>query len=874
MKKDSPPKYAISFLRWFCHEEFVEEFEGDLSEIFVKLNVAHPRTSRLRFFLLVLRYVRPEFIKSSFFRSNNPLRMFRHNITLSYRNFLRYKTSFFINLIGLSTGLACTLLIYFWVNDEYQSDRSFHNSAQLYQVIKTSFGSDGTIGAHETTPALLAEAMEEEIPNVEFATNVIKNRSGVISLKDKRVKAKVSFAGKSFFSVFSFAVLAQDKNALLTNKYGVYISTELAQTFFGSNDAAIGKSLEWSGEGLDATYTVAGVFRSPEHNLSMDFDVLFPFALYYDTFKDRYGMDKWYSNSASTYVILRDVTNIDDFNALIKDFSNKKYIQAHGEINEYEGMMYLQNYADRYLNSNYVNGVPNGGRIDYIRVLSLIAIVVLVVACINFMNLSTAQATRRIKEVGVKKVVGASRIQLIAQYLTESMLMAFLALCVSLALVALLLPRFNLITGKQLIFNPDKSFLQVLILVTLFSGVVAGSYPAFYLSRFNPTSVLKGVLKNYAGKITQAFLRKGLVAFQLAVSVVLIVSVLIIYKQIEFIQSRNLGFNKNNVISLPVDGKMIKGLPVFMNTLRKLPGVTYASATMGDLAGLHSGGGGIDWPGKKPGDGVEFAGIDVDDAFEATMNIKMQSGRFFNSENKNEIDKVIFNQAAIDAMQLKDPVGQIVKMWGREKQIIGIVDNFHFESMYKSVGPFFMRYTDERAMTVFVKLQNGREQEALAAIGKFYNQFNEGLPFEYHFIDDDFNKLYASELQVGKLSRYFAGIAIVVSCLGLFGLAAFTTNRRVKEIGIRKTLGSGEWRIIKLLTSEFTWMALIAIAIATPLSYYLAQEWLGKFAYRIPIQFWHFVAAGACTIIITWITVGLHTVKAARANPARSLKYE
>ncbi|MEJ1241185.1 ABC transporter permease [Chryseolinea sp. T2] len=874
MQPVHPPKFAVRFLRWFCHDEFIEEFEGDLDEVFIKIHSDHPKTARVRFFLLILRYLRPEFIKSSLFKTHNPLLMLRHNVTLSYRNFVRHKTSFLINLVGLSTGLACTLLIYLWVNDEYQADRSFNNTARLYQVIKTSLGSDGSVHTHETTPSLLADAMKEEIPEVEFATNVIKGRFGVVSLNNKRVKTKVAFAGKSFFNVFSFPLRAQDKSVPLSGKYGMYISSQLAQTFFGSNEAAIGKSLEWAGEGLDASYTVAGVFESPAHNLSLQFDVLLPFDLYYDTFRDKYGMDKWYSNSPSTYVILRNETNIADFNAKIKDFSNKKYIQAHGEINQYEGMMYVQNYADKYLNSNYVNGVPNGGRIDYIQVLSVIAVVVLLVACINFMNLSTAQATRRVKEVGVKKVVGASRVQLIGQYITESMLMAILALGVSLLLVALLLPQFNLITGKQLTFTPDKDFLQVLVGVTLFSGLMAGSYPAFYLSRFNPTSVLKGVLKNYSGKFTQAFLRKGLVAFQLAVSVVLMVAVLVIYNQIDFIQSRNLGFNKNNVISLPVDGKMITGLPAFMTSLKKLPGVVNASATMGDLVGLHSGGGGIDWPGKKPDEGIEFSGIDADDAFASTMNIQMLTGRFFNSANSNEKDKVIFNQAAIDAMQLKDPVGQTVKMWGSDKQIIGVVDNFHFESMYKTVGPFFIRYTDQRAMTVFVKLQNGREQEALASIGKYYNQFNEGLPFEYHFIDEDFNKLYASELQVGKLSRYFAGIAIVVSCLGLFGLAAFATNRRVKEIGIRKTLGSGEWRIIKLLTSEFTWMAVIAIAIAVPLSYYMAQEWLGKFAYRIPLNYWYFIISSACTLVFTWLTVGLHTVRAARINPATSLKYE
>jgi ABC-type antimicrobial peptide transport system permease subunit len=522
------------------------------------------------------------------------------------------------------------------------------------------------------------------------------------------------------------------------------------------------------------------------------------------------------------------------------------------------------------LHGNYVNGKISGGRIEYVRLFSIIAIFILVIACINFMNLSTAKASRRMKEVGIKKVVGASKGSLILQYMGESILMTFAALIIALVLVDLLLPAFRNITGKYLDLQFTPNLIISAILITFVTGLIAGSYPAFYLSHFKPVSILKGKLITSSG---ESWIRKGLVVFQFTISVVLIVSVLVVYQEMKLIQTTNLGYNKENVIRFSNDGNLNKGLAPFLIEIKKLLGVMGATTESGDFFGQAShGGGGISWEGKDPGLGIEYYGNDVGDEFFETMNIHMAAGRAF-SKSFADSSSVIFNETAIRTMGLKNPIGKIVSLWGKKKQIVGVVKDYHFKSLYDKISPAFLEYNPNSDYSL-IRIKAGNEEQTIAGIKSLFTKFNNGLEFNYSFLDDDYNKLYASEQRVAVLSKYFAGIAVIISCLGLFGLAAFTAQKRQKEIGIRKVIGASVGNVVAMLSKDFLVLVLIALCIAFPASWWLMNNWLQSFAYRINISPFVFVVSGFSVVLITLITISFQSIKSAVSNPTKSLRSE
>jgi putative ABC transport system permease protein len=867
-EKTIPPKLAGKFLLRFLRDDLTEEVLGDLEEKFY-LTARNKSLLRaqLNYWYQVLNYIRPFAIRKSQSGHSNFHAMFQHNILISFRNFKKFKSSFLINLIGLSTGLACALLIYFWVRDELSIDKFHERDSQLYQVMKTNPKSDGTVVTIPQTPSQMAERMAEELPEVQYAVSVL-SRPGksIISTGDRHVKAQHQFASRDYFKVFSYRLIQGNAEAALTEKYGVLLSDQLALKLFNTTENIIGKMVEWEWwDKFNGSYTVAGVFATPPANSSAQFDMIFSHSLWIETINDTC----WCSNNADTYLVLRKGTDVNAFKEKIRDYSKAKLTELEGPDGlKWEGTLSIQRYSDRYLYNHYENGVQSGGRIEYVKLFSVIGVSILLIACINFMNLSTAKASRRVKEVGIKKVVGAQRGALIIQYIGESMIMTFLSLVIAILFVYLLLPSFQGITGRTITFNFDKDLLLAIAGITLITGIISGSYPALYLSGFSPVSVLKGRIKTSGG---ESWIRKGLVAFQFAISVILIVSVVVVYRQIGFIQSKNLGYDKDNVITFDNEGKLRRGVTTFLDEVKKMPGVINASTMSGDLVGNHSGGGGIDWEGKTQG--IEFSGLYVDYDLLETLGVEMVEGRTFSPEFGSDRDKVIFNETAISMMGLNDPIGKTVKMWGAEKQIIGVVRDLHYESLYENVGPFFFACTEKNNKTI-IKIKAGMEKETVDQVGKFYREYNEGLPFDYQFLDQDYEMLYAAENRVSILSRYFAGVAILISCLGLFGLAAFTAERRTKEIGIRKVLGSSALGIIFLLTSDFTKIVFVALCFALPLSFFIARQWLNNFAFRIGLEWWYFTLAGLATLLIAWLTVAIQTVKAANINPIRCLKSE
>jgi putative ABC transport system permease protein len=792
--------------------------------------------------------------------------MFQHNLLLIFRNFKRFKSTFFINLIGLSSGLACTLLIYLWINDELHVDKFHEKDSQLFQVMENAKQADG-IATGTGTPDLLAETMMKEMPEVEYAIAVTPySWFGKFTLTEgeTNIKATGQYVSKDYFNAFSYPLTQGDKDKVLADKYSIVISKSLATKLFKTNSNVIGKTLDCQVLGFKESVIISGIFDDASSNSSEQFDFVLPFELWKDL-SQKFGRPiHWDNHGPNTFVVLRPEANPDLFNKKIAGFIKEKNKDSNVTL-------FAVRYSDQYLYGKYENGVQSGGRIKYVQLFSIIALFILGIACINFMNLSTAKASRRIKEVGIKKAIGASRKALIYQYLGESMMIAFLSLALAIVFVEIFLPQFNLITGKHLALRPEPSLILSIFGITFFTGLLSGSYPALYLSGFSPALVLKGKLNTSIGEL---FARKGLVVFQFTLSVILIVSVLVVYKQIEFVQTQNLGYDKDHIIYFDMEGKVAASQDAFFGEVKNIPGIMNASSIGTTLMGHSSSTSGLNWEGKNPSDVIEFENVTVNYDMIETLGITMNAGRSFSRNFSADDHAIVLNEAAIKVMGLESPVGKTINLWGENMEIIGVAKNFHFESLHEQVKPLFFLLNPKQTLKVMVKIEAGQEKETIDRLKNFYSKFNPGYLLDYKFLDQDYQAQYVSEKRVSILSRYFAGLAIVISCLGLFGLAAFTAERRLKEIGIRKILGSSQFGIVYLLSSEFARIVFISIIIALPLSYLFVKYWLDSFAFRIELEWWYFVSAGLMALFIVMLTVGMQAVKAASVNPVHNLRAE
>ncbi|MCE7995450.1 MAG: FtsX-like permease family protein [Roseivirga sp.] len=784
--------------------------------------------------------------------------MLQHNLILTLRSYMRYKSAFLINLLGLSTGLACTLLIYLWVNSEFEVNRFHEKGDRLYQVLANYDNSNG-ISTNQATPALLPQTLAETLPEVEFATTQSWLSAYTLSYEDTNIKAVGQYAGEDYFNVFSYDLIQGDKNEVLKDKRAVVISEELATKLFGTTVDVVGKMVDFM---HFKQFQVSGIFKSPPASSTHQFDFIMTFGEFKES---RSWILNWKNNAPSTFVVLKEGSDIDAFNAKIVNVIKEN----NGEPNV---TPFAVLYSDLYLNGKFENGRPTGGKAASVRLIGLIAFFILAIACINFMNLSTARVSRRIKEIGIKKAVGASRKTLMLQFMSESVIMAFISLVMSLAIVWLVLPEFNSITDKSLSLVFTGELVMALGVTLAITGILSGSYPALYLSGFKPVKILKGQTPS---SWRELFLRKGLVVFQFVLSVVLIVSVLVVQKQIEFTQQKDIGFNKDNIISFEAEGELELKLEPFLDELKKVPGVTMASSTAHSIAGSYTGSTyDLSWEGKLADETVEMEYMRVNHDFIELLEFEIIAGRSFSKEFKTDIGKVIFNEEAIKTMGIEDPVGKIVNVWGADQQILGVVKDFHFRSFHQKVGPAFFVLKPNDTWVVMARLAAGSEQETLKGIQTLYHDLNPGFNFEYQFMDDNYAAQYKDEQRTATLAKYFASVAIIISCLGLFGLAAFTAERRIKEIGIRKILGSSTANIVRLLSGDFTKIVALAIIIALPLSYFLATGWLQDFEYRISLNWWFFATAGLLALFIAWLTVGFQTLKAATVNPAKCLRSE
>ena len=859
--KRQPPKYPLRFLRWFCREDFIDEIEGDLIELFEKKLDAAPRRASWYFFWQVLQHFRPDFIKPF----SNPFfspAMFRHNLLITYRSHLRNKTSFFINLIGMSTALICVLLIFLWVQDEMEVDKYNQEDDRLYQVMQ-NFQPANDIMTWEYSPYVLAESFKEELPEIEAVTSTNDRfyiPKGLLTYGEKHFKAQGLFTRANFFEIFTHPILRGDKKNLLTDKNGIVISEEMATRLFDSYDDAIGKTVQWSTNLNDTTFVVTGIFQSPPQNATKKFDAVVLFDWLIEA--DEHASD-WLSDYAETYLILKEGTDVEAFNKKIA-----KYYEGKTEHRE-EFTVFVQKYSDRYLYGKYESGKIAGGRIEYVRLFSIVAFFILLIACINFMNLATAQASKKMKEIGVKKTVGATRHALTSQFLSASILMVLICLIAAMSAIHFILPYFNELTAKNLSLTLEPSFLIPLLGIIIFTGLVAGSYPALYLSKFNPIKILKGIRPSSA---SEQLIRKGLVVFQFALSVIFIVSILVVNEQMEFIQTKNMGYDRDNVLCFERP-TWERSPQAFLSAIKNNPGVASAANMYWSVLDGTDNQGGFYWNDAATEKKISFQSPRIGYEVIETMGMELLSGRSFSKKMKDNHEKIVINESALKLMGLTDPIGKTIGKGKTERQIIGVVKDFHYGSIHQKVEPLILRFRNG-GRDILVKIKAGMEQEAIEHARAVFKKFHPGYPFEFSFLDEDFQALYEAEQKVSVLSRIFGLMAIIISCLGLFGLAAFTAEQRSKEIGVRKILGASTWGIVQMLSRDFTKLVATAIFVALPFSYFISKNWLGNFAYQINLKWWIFAVSAVLTLLIAWLTVGYQTWSAARANPVESLRDE
>lgn len=788
--------------------------------------------------------------------------MIKNYFKIALRNMMRNKTFSFINILGLGLGIACSLFIYLWVQDERSYDKFHANSDRLYQVIISDKDKTGAISnSNDNTSGLLADALKQQIPEITDAVTVIWESDFLFTAGEKIGKEKGRYVGSDFFDMFSFPLLQGNAKTALSSPDNIVISQKIADNYFGKQNP-VGKVIRI---GDKRNYVVTGVVANVPGNSSITFDFVMPVQ---HGFEDSHWMiDGWEHYGPATYVMLRKDASIATVNVKLKDFLSGQ------DKNINDKVVSLQLFKDRYLYSQFTNGIPDGGRIEYVRLFSIIAIFILLIACINFMNLATARSVKRVKEVGIRKVVGAVKGLLFKQFLLEAIITTFLAVIIAITLVVLLLPFLNQVTEKHLsIHFADPSLIITLFLLTLITGFVAGSYPALFLSSLNPITVLKGTLKF---KNRDTIFRKGLVVFQFTISIVLIVCTVVVYKQMNYVQTKNLGLDRSNLIYIHVEGDLVKNYENFKNEALASGNIESISFCGTEPTNVGWWSPGMQWEGKDPNDKINFAQVEVSYDFLKTMKIPLVAGRDFSPSFRTDSSNFIVNETAAKYMKMKNPVGASFSHGNRKGKIIGLVKDYHFRSLHEPIAPAFINLAPEpEEGAAVIRALPGRTKQTIATIEVACKKFNSKYPFDYMFVDDDLNRQYHSEIIVGQLAYVFAFIAIFISCMGLFGLSMFMAEQRTKEIGIRKVVGASVSGIVALLSKDFLILVMLAFAIASPVAWWAMNKWLENFAYKTDITWMVFALAGFAAAVIALATISFQAIKAAIANPVKSLRTE
>lgn len=860
-RNPQPPRWLDKLIEHFCAPHLLEQIIGDLHERFYRrLEREGEARARKMYLREVLAYLRPSVFKrnSSYPSKSFSADMFINYFKIAFRNLLRKKVYSGINILGLSIGLACSFFILLWVIDETSYDRFHANGDQLYQAMRhmTTGGQTYTMNS---LPRGIADEMATEFPEVEETVITFLDQQLVITNGDKNYRESGGYVGTSFFKMFSFPFIHGNGETALQGMTSAVITERTARKIFGDDwDHAVGRSITVD---HNKEFTIAGIVRDVPENSTIKFDVLLPVEEYFARDK---RLGQWYYMAYGIYTKLREGTSLAEFNSKFGDIFNR-----HADADDHQ--IFLQPFEDVYLHSFYRDGKLVGGRIEYVRIFTGVAIFILLIACINFMNLATARSSQRAREIGVRKVIGAQKQSLMTQFITESVGMAFIAFLLAFVLVVTLLPAFNFLTGKQLTpANLDGTFLISIIGIALLVGIISGSYPALYLSSFKPVAVLRGTFNQRSGIAVN--LRKGLVVFQFALSVLLIVSTVVVYLQLNYMRTKDLGLERANLLFVSREGALVNRYDAAAEELLAQPGIASVTASGQNPLEVSNNTLSVGWDGKASDNRQLFYIINAHNDFVKTMQMELVAGRDFSKTFADSMAYIVNEETA--KMIGGDVVGKILNVYGDQGPIVGVVKNFSMNSLYSPVEPVVIRSYLPWASSLYVRTKAGETQEAIKSLTAVYEKFNPDYPLTYTFVDQQFEMRYRSEQVTAKLVNIFAVIALFISCLGLFGLTSFTVEQRTKELGVRRVLGASVGGIVVMLSKDFLKLVFIGFVVATPITWYMMNQWLHHFSDRIQMGAGVFLIAGLAAILIALATVSWQSIKAAVANPVDCLKNE
>ena len=794
--------------------------------------------------------------------------MIRNYLKIVWRNLITNKTYSFLNIFGLTMGIVCASLIFLWVEDEVNFDYFNTKKDQIYYV-RENMKFDTYTLTHGSTPGLLGPAMQSEIPGI---ANTCRSNEGQVShlftINDKAINASGKYVDHSFFSMFTFPFVKGNAINSFDQLNSIVITEKTAKKFFGDESNIVGKTIRVDNK---QDFIVSGVLKDLPQNSTIQFEWLMPFEIYYDR---NPWLENWRNNGISTYAELKPETDPSSVNKLLFNFVQQR---ASTSI----ARPFLWNMKKWHLYNDFENGEETGGgRIEFVNLFSIIAWIILLIACINFMNLATARSEKRAKEVGVRKVLGARKKGLIIQFISEALLLSIIAAFFAIIIIIFALPAFNLLVEKQLSLSDNLvNHLASLFLIAMICGLVAGSYPALYLSSFKPVVVLKGFAIK---KGSTDSIRQGLVILQFTVSIILIISTVVIYQQINHVKNRPLGMDKGNLLSTKIVGNIAKN---YLNIKESLLGTNLVeSVALSNHNTLQGGNNthGLTWEGKSPDANILISTRYVTPEFMNTSGIKVLNGRDFRPSDtiSSQSQNVIITKSFEQLIGTGSAIGKIIRhkndTSGTKNIVVGVVNDFVYGDMYGKSDPvLFLPAVPEHTNIMYIRTKAQSDTKvALTKIEAVMKKANPAYPFDYKFVDDQFNQLFLNEMLISKLSRVFAILAIIISCLGLFGLAAHNAERRTKEIGVRKVLGASVSVITILIAKDFIKLVVISCLVAFPLSWWIMNNWLQGYAYRIGINWWIFILAGVLAITIALITVSFQAIKAARVNPVESLKTE
>lgn len=789
--------------------------------------------------------------------------MFKNYLKIAWRNLIKSKSFSILNILGLSTGMACSILILLWVQNEVSYDQFHTDSERIYRFIVNSGDFKTAVSSAGMGPDL-----RDELSEIESVVRITKFENVLFNVGDAVYEENhFMYVDDNFLSFFDFPLVQGEKSTALNEPNTIVLTESMAKKYFGEQDA-LGKTIELNNS---INWRVTGVLKDLPPNSHFKFDFIAPTSTI-ATDNENFANKTWGNFDYYSYFKLNKNVAFSDTG--VSDLEKKINTIADERLDNDSFNFRLQPLEDIHLYSDLQLDVAGHGNIQYVNIFFIVALFILVVACINFMNLSTARSAKRAKEVGLRKAIGAQRGQLILQFLSESVLLSCISLLLAVGLVFLTLPFFNEISGKVLNIDiADGNFWLDLLAIVLVTGLFAGSYPALYLSGFNPIKVLQGNLKKTGGNL---FFRNGLVTVQFVISAVLIVGTGVVYNQLNFIKDKNLGFDKSNMIIIPFRGEMAEKQDALSAILRQNPLLKNYSIFNNMPTNLDSGTTDIIWEGKDENDGLVVPNLGMDDRFIDLFGVEVLAGRGYSEKFTINDKNLVINETLMKLMgkNLDDIIGEKLVFNDVDAQVVGVVKDFHFKPLQYDIEPLVLRQRDNYPRFLAIRTTMNQTKASIKTLENIYTELNPAFPFSYSFLDADLENMYDGEQQMGVIFNILALLAIFISCLGIYGLSAFMAEQRIKEIGIRKVLGATTLSLVNLLSKDFFKLVLLALVIAIPLSWYYLNEWLQAFAYHISISWWMFAIAGAAVLVITLITVSYQSITTANDNPLKSLRTE